>query len=120
MLWHEFSHSIVDPLMLGHTDEITAYQSLFNPIASQMKQLSYGEWTVSVKEHVIRAVVIRLVFQVEGPSAAQKLLDEEKDRGFRYLDVLLRKLERYEQSRGQYPTFGSYYSQLISAFADAK
>jgi len=56
LVWHEFSHSFVNPLVDEYEDEINKYDHLYEPIGSSMRQQAYQDWLVTVKEHIVRAV----------------------------------------------------------------
>ncbi len=113
---HEFSHSFVNPLTAKHWDLVGKYSNLLAPMAEKMRASAYGEWHTVVNESIIRAVTSRLAYRIDGREAGDKELNENKSRGFVFTDALVGKLEEYEQNRSKYPTFDSYYPELVKAF----
>ncbi|KPU26305.1 hypothetical protein TR13x_10710 [Caloranaerobacter sp. TR13] len=71
-VWHEFSHSYVDPLAEENRDEINKYKDLFTPISNIMTKQAYGAWGTCVNEHIVRAVTSRLSYKVFGEKAAKE------------------------------------------------
>ena len=116
LAWHEFGHSFVNPLSERFWRELEASSSLLKPIEQKMSKQAYGQWGNCVNEHIIRAVEIRLMVQQQGKGAEEILICEERVRGFAYIEPLCRKLEEYEQHRDKYPTFESFYPQIIGVF----
>lgn len=119
-LWHEFGHSFVNPLLSKNVEAVRAYEYRYEPIAEEMTKIKYGNWFITVNEHIVRSVVIRLAYQVEGKTAGDALLADEQAKGFAYIDPLLKKLDLYEHNRDQYPTFESFYLELIKGFGEQK
>jgi len=118
LLWHEFGHSFVNPLVEKHREQLTKYASLHKPIAEAMKQQAYGDWETCVKEHIVRAVTVRLTIRTRGPLVAVGALLSERMRGFAYIEPLCRRLARYETQRDKYPTFANFCPQLIDVFRE--
>jgi hypothetical protein len=119
LIWHEFAHSFVNPLTEAHQEEALAYQDLYRPIRGAMEDQAYTDWISAVNEHIVRAVTVRMAYRELGEAAGQAALEEELDRGFVYIEELLKKLEVYEAQRDRYPTFSSFYPELITSFSEA-
>lgn len=118
LAWHEFSHSFVNPLGEIHSEELVKYASLFEPIRSKMTASAYGNWLTTVNEHVVRAVTTRLNYLHKGKEDGDRVLQGEKAYGFAYVEALCKKLEQYEDHRDRYPTFASFYPQLVATFKE--
>jgi hypothetical protein len=118
LAWHEFSHSFVNPLGDQHRKELLKYVSLFKPIQSKMSANAYGNWITTVNEHVVRAVTTRLNYLHKGKEGGDRALAGEKTYGFAYVEALCKKLELYEADREKYPTFSSFYPQLVETFKE--
>lgn len=117
LTWHEFSHTVVNPLTRQHWDRLKALSALLDPISKEMKAAGYGgNWETVVSEHVIRAIEVRLSHRQFGAEAGKKKLAEEEKKGFRYVAPLARALKRYEQRRDRYPTLADFYPQLVEVF----
>jgi hypothetical protein len=119
LIWHEFAHSFVNPLTEAHQEEVLAHEELYRSIRGAMEDQAYTDWISAVNEHIVRAVTVRLAYRELGEAAGQAALEEELDRGFVYIEGLLDKLEIYEAQRDRYPTFTSFYPELIFSFSEA-
>jgi len=116
IVWHEFGHSFVNPLTDKHLNEINKYDSLYSYIETKMKSQAYANWETCVDEHINRAVTARLIYLNQGQSVYDKVIEVEKKCGFFYVPALCESLTYYEANRDVYPTFESYYPELIKVF----
>lgn len=116
LVWHEFSHSFVNPTTDKYDDEINIYKNLYTKISSEMSAQAYVDWKTCVNEHIVRAVTTRLTYLNLGQDVGDVALANERNRGFYYIDALCESLKQYESNRDTYPTFESYYPQLIEVF----
>lgn len=108
---HEFSHSFINPLTLKYWDNAERY-SLLLENAKKLKQYCYGDWEECLNEHIIRAIVIRLsILNKEG--VGEQILQQEVQRGFIYIEAIIKGLQYYESNRCQYKSFDSYYIKLL-------
>lgn len=116
LIWHEFSHTFVNPLVDKHLSNVAKYQYLFDPIKKSMSAQAYQDWTVTVKEHIVRAVASRLAADKYGEDAAYlNHLRGEFGRRFIYVDYISDKLKSYENSS---VNFIDYFSQLLEVFSN--
>lgn len=99
MVWHEFSHSFVNPLVDNYYSEFEKYKRLEKPILSIMGNLGYGNWNTILCEHIVRAITTSFSLSKYGKEKADLALKEEKDQGFIYLDRLYSKLLEYSTNR---------------------
>jgi len=116
LAWHEFGHSFANLLGEKYDKELQKCSSLFDPIEPKMREQAYGRWLTCVNEHVVRAVKIRLAVADQGKDGSEGLIDGERAKGFAYIKALCRKLEEYEKQRDKYPTFESFYPELVAVF----
>lgn len=114
--WHEFGHSFVNPLSDEHTTLLNKYSNLYSPLEEKMTRIAYGNWSTVVDESIIRAVTTRLAYRLDGSDAGDKELYAHKSGGFVFTSALVKKLEEYEQNRTTYPTFASFYPELMKTF----
>lgn len=112
---HEFSHSFVNPLGEVNQEHLNKYSRLYDPIQEVMSAQAYSEWSIAVNEHIVRAVTTRMAYK-DSKQEGDYWLQYEKDNCFIYIDELLKKLEIYENNRDKYPTFETFYPELIKAF----
>jgi hypothetical protein len=88
---------------------------LFEPIKKDMEKLAYGDWNTCVKEHVIRAVNIRLNELHLGSLRSWFFLKIELKRGFIYIEPLIEKLKEFEIQRDKNNiTFLEFYPELLN------
>jgi len=113
-VWHEFSHSFINPLTDKYKARIEATSKLFAPLETEM---SYNKWWNCVNEHVIRAIYIRLISAYENEDAAKMQLENEKSLHFAYIEPLVEKLKQFEKERqAKNITFSEYYPTLLAVF----
>ena len=116
-VWHEFSHSFINPLSDKYKARIEATSKLFAPLETEMKSIAYNKWGNCVNEHVIRAIYIRLTSAYENEDAAKVQLENEKSLHFAYIEPLVEKLKQFENERqAKNITFSEYYPTLLSVF----
>lgn len=116
-LYHEFSHSFVNPLTDHFLPLVDATSTLFEPLRKEMEEMSYGRWITCINEHIVRAVHIRILQTTGQGIAAGMLLDMEKSRRFVYIEPILNKLKKFEQERdSQSITFTQFYPELMAVF----
>ena len=73
-------------------------------------------WLHGLREHLVRAVMIRLVALDRGEKAARKQYAEEGFSEKPYLKAFLELLQDYERSRDDFPTLSDFYPRLVAAF----
>lgn len=118
LVWHEFSHSFINPLTEKYWSDIIKYNSLFKPISSQMSAMAYGNWETCVNEHIVRAVTARLTYLQIGEDEGNSVIRNERINGFAYIEPLCERLELYEQNPDKWSSFEDFYPELISVFKE--
>ena len=119
-LTHEFSHSFVNPVVEANQEEVMKYEALFEPIREKMSQQRYRSWIAAVCEHLVRAAEIRLTEFRLGEERAKKWMDRQIAMGYDYIDELVSALkEKYEPNRDRFPTFESFFPELLKVFDEA-
>ena len=115
---HEFAHSFINPLVDTYTEQVNEYGHLLEPIQASMSNQGYNNWNVVVKEHIVRAVNIRLAALKYGEAFAD-LQFRKLELGMRYIyvDILCEKLKEYESNRGKYSSFQEFFPELIKCFS---
>ena len=108
-LWHEEAHAVLDPLADAWAERIERAR----PVDSSA--ICYGEWRQCVREHVVRAVMIRLLARRPGPDAAADQLAFENPARFRWLVPMIERLKAYEADRARWPTLADFYPLLLDA-----
>jgi len=119
LVWHEFSHSFVNPLVEVAGDELKRFSPLLEPITDQMKREGNRDWESVVKEHIVRAATVRFTYRELGKAAGDAALKNEVDRGYIYVPALCKRLESYETRRKRYPTLKSFLAEILKVFETA-
>lgn len=114
-VWHEFSHSFINPLTDKHKTRVEASSQLYTSLETEMKAIACNKWANCVNEHVIRAVYIRLLSIYENENAAKMQLENEKSLRFAYIEPLVEKLKQFEYERkAKNITFSEFYPSLLN------
>ena len=117
---HEFSHSFVNPTTSTFNKEIYNSSELFTPIEKIMKQQNYSNWETCVNEHLVRTNVARMNYLLNGEKSKNKVLQNEYNQGFIYIYQLDTLMQRYENNRDLFPTYDSFYQEIVSCFNTMK
>jgi hypothetical protein len=118
LVWHEFSHSFVNPLLEAQPELVSATEPLFVPLAGVMRQQGYGTWLNVLQEHVVRAATVRFATLVQGEEAGRAALEEELGRSFEHVETLAGRLEDYEHARERHPALASFVPELLAPLVD--
>lgn len=113
ILYHEFSHSFVNPLTEHYSEQVNQCRKLFSPISKEMTKLRCNQWSVCLNEHLIRTFTIRMVVLDRGEEEALKKEEEEFKQGFVYIPLLLEKFKQYENKRSVFKTFKEFYPVML-------
>lgn len=116
-LWHEFSHSFVNPEVEKYPEMLERTSMLFKPIQDKMARQAYKNWMICINEHIVRAVNIRLTEKYIGKEEADLILKNELNNYFVYIEPLLAKLKEYEDKlKIENITFSDYVPDLLQVF----
>ena len=117
-LVHEFNHSFVnlfldkDPGPFKKSGEI-----IYKVVASKMNNGGYGSWQSMLIEAQVRAAVIKYMKDHKFPeNDISREVNEQKYRGFLWIEELVAELESYDRQRNNYPTLESYLPNLAKAY----
>lgn len=125
-LIHEFNHSFINYLSDEKTNPANnqalqkAGKMLYEFSEGAMQKQAYGNWNIVVNESLVRAAVIcyMLDHKFNRSTAIRNELLTQLQRNFYWMPDLVKVLRRYETKRTQYPTFESYYPEIIKFFND--
>jgi len=109
---HEFSHTFVNRVTDKYHEEAMEYQDRLALVKTDMDRLAYGSWITCLNEHIVRAATTRMSY-ADSKQAGERARAKELAQGFLYIDAITRKLEEYENNRDIYPTFESFYLELL-------
>lgn len=115
LVWHEFSHSFVNPVVDAFGEQIDAYAELFEPLRSGMSPQGYGKGRTCVYEQMVRAATCRFAAREAGLTEGRKAVEYETSRQFVYIGALCAKLEQYENhgSHERAPAVGRSLPALV-------
>lgn len=116
LVWHEMSHSLINPLTAKYEDIIKSTEALYKPIEEKMRSQAYATWETCVNEHVIRAITNRLAFNYFGEDTYKRLISIDMKKGFIYLQDVIHSLIIYEQNRDEYKTIDLFYKNIMNTF----
>lgn len=111
---HEYNHSFIE--LETNYELFKPYRSLYNPIKKQMKANAYPNWMFCVEEHIVRAVVIRLISKELGEEVGADQIEQEINHGFIYISGICDKLKQFENQRDLYPTLVDFYPEIAKVF----
>ncbi|WP_161567242.1 DUF4932 domain-containing protein [Acidilutibacter cellobiosedens] len=118
--YHEFSHSFIDLLIFKNEAKIKENHELvklFEEVQDDMAVQPYGSVENFLDELIVRSVVARLINKYEGEEYYKNVIEYEKGIGFIYIEEVCNSLENYENNRDKYPTFESYYGEIIKCLS---
>ena len=119
-LVHEFNHSFVNHVLDEDNNEKLLHTSgeiLINTQKKEMKLEAYEDWKSLINESLVRASVVRyLIDHKSDDKVVQDEILEQTNKGFLWTKELVSLLGKYEASRDKYPTFKSFYPQIINFF----
>jgi hypothetical protein len=117
MIRHEFSHPFVNPMTERYWDYIKTYSSNYDSIPEIARKQVCGDWQECINEFVIRSITTHVAYN-ETEEAGRWAYEKEKSKGVSCLDILLNKINHYDENRETYPTFESYYLKILDIFKD--
>lgn len=115
MIRHEFSHPFINPLTEKYWDSIRDFSANYDSVPEAARKNMCGDWQECINEFVIRAVTTHLAYR-ESADAGTRAYEKETARGVSLLDELLEQIRRYESDRASYPTFDSFYPNILDLF----
>jgi hypothetical protein len=114
---HEFSHSFINPLVLNSADELeNAGKTIYAYVEDDMEREKYRFWTTMIYESIVRACEIRFNNLHADSAMMNQLIEGEIRYGFLWMRKLVCLLEKHENQRNKYPTFESFFPEIITFF----
>ena len=119
-LIHELNHSFINYLLDVEENrqamEDTG-KALMSTCQWAMSKQAYSNWKTVINESLVRASVICYMLDAKyDQKTIQAEMKEQLQRNFRWMPELVQKLRTYENNRTTYPTFESFYPQIIQFF----
>lgn len=111
-VWHELAHGVLDLTANLYDHERKDVPLDLGPKLSR----NCRSWLHGLREHLVRAVMLRMIALDSGQKAADKVYDEEGFSSKPYLKAFVERLREFERSRIEYPTLSDFYPRLVAAF----
>ena len=114
---HEFCHSFTNPVVEKYMEQLQpAGEKLYAAKAPAMKRIGYQNWQSLMYESAVRACVACYIRNSFEPEYLQNYLDEDAGNGFVWTKELSDLLRTYEANRDKYPTFESFFPEIVDFF----
>ncbi|MFC1794236.1 DUF4932 domain-containing protein [Planctomycetota bacterium] len=112
---HEFCHSFANPVVEKYMEQLRpAAEKLYAAKAPAMKRIGYQNWQSMMYESAVRASVACYIRNSFEPEYLQRYLDEDAGNGFVWTKELSDLLRTYEKNRDKYPTFESFFPEIVN------
>ncbi|WP_367866679.1 DUF4932 domain-containing protein [Pedobacter sp. WC2423] len=116
----QFNHSFVNHILEEDGNDKLLEASgkiLLDSQQIEMKRQAYEDWQSVINESVVRACVVRYLIDHQSDDQVVKAeVLEQQNKGFLWTKELVTLLGKYESSRDRYPTFKSFYPEIIAFF----
>ncbi len=112
VVWHELGHAVLDMTANLYDHELRDAPLSLGP---KLKN-NCRNWLHGMREHFVRAVMLRLIARERGEAAAEREYRLEEFSARPHLAAFLRLLREYEDSRSRWPTLAHFYPRLAAAF----
>jgi hypothetical protein len=117
---HEFCHPFANPLVDLHAaDLVPAAEVLHTRHAQAFATQAYSTPKTVMYESLVRACVVQIMKHAGGPERSFFQRRQEIGRAFWFTPALTAAMDRYEASRGAYPTLRSFMPEIVAAIKDA-
>ncbi len=112
---HEFCHSFTNPTVEKHLGRLRpAGEKMYATNASGMRRIGYQKWESLMYETVVRGCVASFVRKSFPPMFLKYYVKDEVESGFVWTEELGELLKRYESNRDKYPTFESFFPEIVA------
>lgn len=112
-VWHELCHGIMDM-----TVDLYDHEQRTAPLDGSAGADCLN-WLHGMREHLARAVTLRLIALDRGEDAAAEQAKSEDFTSVKLLPAFLERLKEYERSRKKFPTLADFYPLLRELFPKA-
>ena len=120
LVFHEFGHSFVNPVVYEHASQLNRYEDFYQYMKKEMSRQGYGSWLSVCHEHLVRTGDSFLLERAGFPEERKKNFQADLDSGFVLLPFLREKMELYVNNRDKYPSFRSFFPEIIKVFQEIK
>ena len=119
VLFHEYSHSFINPLTDKYYDLAQGYIDSYEKLKKyklQDFQSGYGEFQECINEHLVRAMSIHLLKKINLIDMANNELNYDLYCGYKFIPRILECYDYYDKNRDKFNTFEQFFPQLLEAF----
>ena len=109
-LFHEFSHSIINPIVDKYASFLEEQENFTN--FSQLQKVGYGSNTSILKDYLVRAATQRYLYLTNN-DYFEIQRKEDFLFGFEEIDEFIALLKNYEQNKEKYIRFENYFEQVF-------
>lgn len=117
-LVHEFSHSIINPIVDKSFDKFSEKEPIFKD-TTKLCKVGYGSNNSILKDYLVRSVTERYL-KLTNNEYYPKQCKEDELFGFIEMNDFLNLLEEYEKMKTRYINFDYYYQNVIIDFLNTK
>ncbi len=115
-IWHEAAHGVMDNVTELFGADIAAKQ----PPPRKEATREYQNWMHHVREHMVRTIMLRLVYLEISASFSDEELQHEEECGLPFLKEFKTRMAEYECDRKKYPTIADFYPRLLDCLPAPK
>lgn len=120
LTWHEFGHSVVNPLTATNRAKLDESEPLYRAIRKDMKKAAYGSWEIAANELLVRAAAMRIAArELSGDEAFQAIATQHTPSplvnfyAYRASDLLE---TFYERGRERWKDYAAFYPVNLLMF----
>lgn len=84
LTWHEWGHSVVNPLNAGARDALGESVALFDRSADELRAMAYTDWPTAANELIVRANTLALCRTVFRGNDAAVCIDSQRTPSLRF------------------------------------
>ncbi|MBN2131126.1 MAG: DUF4932 domain-containing protein [Sedimentisphaerales bacterium] len=116
---HEFCHSFSNPVVDKYMKQLRpAGEKLFATHSQAMRKRGYQNWDAVMYETAVRACVGSFVRDALQTMHSDYYFQREVSHGFLWTKDLTDLLKKYEDNRDKYPTFESFFPEIVTFLND--
>ena len=117
---HELCHSFTNPLLDQYSEMLEeAGSRIFERVKDKMVANAYGEWSIMMRESLVRACVSRFLDQNTDKSGWKQDQEINQNMGFLWVGKLSELIrEQYQNPRSGYQNFEEFMPKIVEFFTD--
>lgn len=119
LLMHEFAHAYVNPLTVGHAQQITDLNinRLYEPVKEVLAKQAYKGVDSFINESILYGLMA-YIRKKEDDVLFSNFVKNKETSGFYLTLFIVGQFEDYEANRDLYPTFDVFYPVLIQRISE--